>query len=91
MSGNPATPAFFPLGVILELEVESLLLPVLLTALLGAVSEMLLETVLPATGEGSGELSRSTTATAAVADGAIEAVELGETAPGGPLWFHWYW
>ena len=83
---NPATPAFLVPGVILELEVESLLLSVLLTALLGAEPAMLLETLLPATGEGSEELSRSTTATDAVADGAVEAVELSEAAPtpGGP-------
>ena len=68
----------------LELEVSALLPPVPLTALLGAVSVMLLEALLPAAGEESPELSSSVTATVAVADGAVEAEELSETAPGGP-------
>ena len=77
-------PAFFPLGVILELEIPSLLLPVLLTALLGAVSETLLDLLLAATGEGSVELSSSFTVTDAVADGAVGAVELSEISLAGP-------
>lgn len=81
---NPATPAFLLPGVMLELEVSSLVLEVPLTALLGAVPETLLEALLPATGEESPELSSSVTATVAVADGAVEAEELSETAPGGP-------
>lgn len=75
MSGNPPRPALFPFGVRLEVEVESL------TVLLGAVPEVSLRAVLAATEEGLGELSSSATATDGVEVGAVEAVELKETAP----------
>ena len=80
--GNPATPALIPFGVMLELEASTLLLPVSLTALLGAVLEELLDALLAATGDGPVEALSSTTATDWVEVGAIEAVELGGAAGG---------
>lgn len=78
-----------PFGVMLELEVAPLLLLVPFTALLKAVLEVLLDALLAMTGEAIGEPLSSATATDGVEVGAIgtaeldEAVELGETAPGG--------
>lgn len=88
--GNPATPALIPFGEMLELEVAPLLLPVPLTALFAAVLEVLLDALPATTMEEIGELSSSATATdgvetEAVEDGAIEAVELAEAVPAGPL------
>ena len=97
--GNPATPALIPFGEMLEPEVAPLLLPVPLTALFAAVLEVLLDALLEVlldallatTMEEIGELSSSATATdgvetEAVEDGAIvEAAELAEAAPAGPL------
>ena len=59
----------------LETEVEPL------AALLGAVPEVPLETLLAMRVEVLGELSSSATATDGVELGAVEAVELGETGP----------
>ena len=59
----------------LELEVEPL------TALLVVVAEVPLGALLAATEEGLGELSSSATVTDGVEVGAVEVVELGETAP----------
>ena len=75
MPGNPPRPALFPFGVRLELEVEPL------TALLGTVPEVPLGALLAGTEEVLGELSSSATATDGVEVGAVEAVELRETAP----------
>lgn len=75
--------------MILELEVAPLLLPVPLSILFEAVLEVLLDARLAMTGEATGDPMSSATATDGVAVGAIgtaeldEAVELGETAPGG--------
>ena len=75
----------------LELEVAPLLLPVPLTALFAAMLEVLLDALPATTMEEIGELSSSATATdgvetEAVEDGAIvEAAELAEAAPAGPL------
>ena len=86
MPGNPATPALFPFGVILELEIA----PLPLVEEVAAVLEALLEALPATTGEGSGELTSAATATDGIEVGAIEAVELGEAvglgaiAPGGP-------
>lgn len=86
MPGNPATPALFPFGVILELEIA----PLSLVEEVAAVLEALLEALPATTGEGSGELTSAATATDGIEVGAIEAVELdeavglGEIAPGGP-------
>lgn len=86
ISGNPATPAFIPFGVRLELAVAPLLpsVPVLLPVLATAVLEVLLDALLAATGEALGELSSSATAMDGIEVGAVKAVELDDTAPGGP-------
>ena len=75
MPGNPPRPALFPFGVRLEVEVDPL------TALLGAVPEVPLGTLLAATEEGLGELSSPATVTDGVEVGAVEAAELRETSP----------
>lgn len=73
-------PALFLFGVILEVEAEesALLVPVPLTALLAAGSEVLPDALLVATAE-AGSAASSTTATDWVEVGAVETAELEAT------------
>lgn len=82
MPGNPDTPALLLFGVILE--AASLLSPVPLVALSGAVVEVVLDVLLASTGEALEGLSGTAAARLELELGAVEAAELDAIAPGGP-------